>query len=425
MTAKPLPFDEATLKRIIKHYPTPFHIYDEKSLRATARALNAAFDWSPGYINYFAVKANPNPYLLNILKDEGMGADASSLAELILADKVGLSGETIMFTSNNTPLEEYREAERLGAIINLDDISQIEALSATLDGKFPELISFRYNPGPDLVTAEANFIGNPADAKFGVTTAQLTDAYKLARQKGARRFGLHTMIVSNEINEQAHIQAAELLFRTAVKLHKQLGIKLEFINLGGGLGVPYYPDDRPLDLDRLKNGIKDKYDSIIVPAGLDPVKLVTENGRFVAAPSGYLVTTARSLKHTYHDFAGVDATMADLMRPGMYNAYHHLTVVGKDDQPLKPQRVTGNLCENNDIFTGKTDRLLPEIEIGDIIVIHDTGAHGHAMGFNYNGQLRHAELLLKANGEIQLIRRSETLDDYFATLDYPGLSSRR
>lgn len=419
---KPLPFDEKTLRQIIKDHPTPFHLYDEKGLRASSQALNQAFDWVPGYINYFAVKANPNPYIMEILKDEGMGADASSLAELVLAAKIGLSNEQIMFTSNNTPPEEYREAARLGAVINLDDINQIEVLDKTLGGKFPELISFRYNPGPDLETLEGNVIGNPADAKFGVSTAQLIDAYRLARDKGARRFGLHTMVVSNERNEEAHAQAAELLFKMAVRLREELDIKLEFINLGGGLGVAYRPDDRPLDLAKLKVGLQDKYQSIIAAAGLDPIKLVTENGRYVAGPNGYLVTTVRSLKSTYHDFVGVDATMADLMRPGMYDAYHHLTVIGKEGQPLKPQRVTGSLCENNDIFTGSQDRLLPELEPGDIVVIHDTGAHGHAMGFNYNGRLRHAELLLQADGSIRQIRRAQTIDDYFATLDYPGLS---
>lgn len=418
---KTLPFDEKTLREIIQKYPTPFHLYDEKGLRASAKALNQAFDWVDGYVNYFAVKATPNPYIMEILKDEGMGADASSLAELILSDKVGLKGEQIMFTSNNTPPEEYREACRLGAVINLDDINQIEVLRRALDGKFPELISFRYNPGPDLETDAGNVIGNPADAKFGVAKSQLIDAYKQARDYGAKRFGLHTMVVSNERNEEAHAQAAGLLFNVAVQLHQELGIKLEFINLGGGLGIPARPDDRPLDLDKLKAELRGKYDAIIKAAGLDPIRLVTENGRFVTGPNGYLVTTVRSLKNTYHNFAGVDATMADLMRPALYDAYHHMTVIGKEGGPLKPQRVTGSLCENNDIFTGTSDRLLPELEPGDIVVIHDTGAHGHAMGFNYNGRLRHAELLMATDGSVKQIRRDQTIDDYFSTLDYPGL----
>lgn len=421
MSHKPLPFDEKTLKDITGEYPTPFHLYDEKGMRASARALNAAFDWSPGYINYFAVKANPNPYLLETLKDEGMGADASSLAELILADKIGLQKEQIMFTANNPPAEDYQKAYELGAVINLDDINQIELLQKALGGKFPELISFRYNPGPEMVTIEGNVIGNPSDAKFGVTTSQLLEAYKSAQAKGAKRFGLHTMVVSNERDEQTHVQIAEMMFKLAVRLHQELGIKLEFINLGGGLGVAYHPDDKPLDLAKLKSGLQEKYQAIIAKAGLDPIKVVTENGRFVMAPNGYLVTSVRSLKETYHSFVGLDATMADLMRPGMYDAYHYISVPGKDGLAAKPQRLTGSLCENNDIFTGTKDRLLPQLEIGDVVVIHDTGAHGHAMGFNYNGKLRHAELLLKEDGSVKQIRRDETLNDYFSTLDYPGL----
>ena len=421
MSHKALPFDLKTLQAIIAKHQTPFHVYDESGMRASAKALNQAFDWSPGYINYFAVKANPNPYLLEVLKDEGMGADASSLAELILADKVGLRGEQIMFTANNPPAEDYREAYRLGAVINLDDINQIDLLEKALDGKFPELISFRYNPGPDMVTIEGNVIGNPSDAKFGVSTEQLLKAYEMARAKGAKRFGLHTMVVSNERDEQTHIQIAEMMFKLAVKLHQELGIKLEFINLGGGLGVAYHPDDKPLDLNKLKTGLQQKYQAILGAADLSTIKVVTENGRFVMAPNGYLVTAVRSLKQTYHNFVGLDATMADLMRPGMYDAYHHISVPGKDETSTEPQRLTGSLCENNDIFTGTKDRLLPHLEIGDIVVIHDTGAHGHAMGFNYNGKLRHAELLLQADGSVRQIRRAETLDDYFSTLDYPGL----
>jgi len=421
MSKKTLPFDQKTLEKIISKYPTPFHLYDERGMRAAAQALNKAFDWSLGYVNHFAVKANPNPYILEILKEKGMGADASSLPELILADKVGLKSEQIMFTSNNTPAEDYREAYKLGAVINLDSTNQIALLEEALGGKLPELISFRYNPGPDLETIKGNVIGNPSDAKFGVATDQLPGAYKLAREKGAKRFGLHTMVVSNERDEQAHIQIAEMIFKMAARLHEELGINLEFINLGGGLGVAYYPDDKPLDLDKLKNGIKQKYQEIIIGGGLDPIKIVTENGRFVMAPNGYLITAVRSTKQTYHNFVGVDATMADLMRPGMYDAYHHISIPGKDGLPNVPQRLTGSLCENNDIFTGARDRLLPKLEIGDLVVIHDTGAHGHSMGFNYNGKLRHAELLIKEDGSIRQIRRSETLDDYFSTLDYPSL----
>ncbi|HEX5456010.1 MAG TPA: diaminopimelate decarboxylase [Candidatus Saccharimonadales bacterium] len=419
--SKELPFDENKLREIASKYPTPFHLYDEAGIRKTAKALNGCFDWSDNYINYFAVKATPNPYIMQILKEEGMGADASSLPELLLAEAAGLSGEQIMFTSNNTPPEEYKKAYGLGAVINLDDINQIDVLQKSLDGKFPEFISFRYNPGPDRVTDEKNVIGNPEDAKYGVTTTQLPEAYDKARSLGAKRFGLHTMVVSNERNEEGHLQTAEMLFNMAVKLKNEKDIKIEMINFGGGLGIPMRPEEQPIDLDKLKAGVRQKYEQIIAKNGLDPIRLVTENGRYVTGPNGYLVTTVRSLKHTYHDYAGVDATMADMMRVGMYGAYHHISVPGKEDGPRKPQRVTGSLCENNDTFTGKEDRLLPELEPGDLVVIHDTGAHGHAMGFNYNGKLRHAELLLREDGSIQQIRRAETVADYFKTLDFPGL----
>lgn len=419
--SKALPFDEQKLREITAKFPTPFHIYDEAGIRKTAKALNDTFSWSDRYINYFAVKATPNPYLMEILKDEGMGTDASSLPELLLSDAIGLKGERIMFTSNNTPAEEYQKAYELGAIINLDDINQIDLLSKALGGKFPELISFRYNPGPDRVTGKDNAIGNPSDAKFGVSTEQLPEAYARARDLGAKRFGLHTMVISNERNEQGHIQTAEMLFKMVIKLKKEKDIKIEFVNFGGGLGIPYRPDEKPIDMDKLREGVRQKYDELIAPSGLDPLRIVTENGRFITGPNGYLVTTVRSLKQTYHNFVGVDATMADLMRPGMYNAYHHVSVPGKENAQTKNQRLTGSLCENNDVFTGKEDRLLPELEIGDLVVIHDAGAHGHAMGFNYNGKLRHAELLLKTDGSIQQIRRDETISDYFKTLDYPGL----
>lgn len=418
---KPLPFSDEQIKAIADKYPTPFHIYDEAGLRRIAEELNKAFSWSKGYINHFAVKANPNPSLLEILKSEGMGADASSLPELIVSEAIGLSGEEIMFTSNNTPPEEYKKAYELGAIINLDDINQIDVLQKALDGKFPELISFRYNPGPDRVTDKSNVIGNPTDAKYGVTTAQLPHAYEKARALGANRFGLHTMVVSNEMDETAHVQTAEMLFNMSVKLHNELGIKIEFVNLGGGLGIPVKPAQKPLDLDKISRGIKDKYDRIIGGTELNPLRIITENGRFVSGPNGFLVTRVRSVKETYHRFVGVDATMTDLMRPAMYDAYHHISVIGKQSQSLMPQQVVGSLCENNDKFTGTKDRDLPRLETGDLLVIHDTGAHGYSMGFNYNGKLRHKELLLKADGSVKQIRRDETVDDYFATLDYPGL----
>ncbi|HEX5796758.1 MAG TPA: diaminopimelate decarboxylase [Candidatus Saccharimonadales bacterium] len=421
--SKELPFDEAKLREIAGKYPTPFHLYDGAGIKKTAKALNDCFAWSEDYINYFAVKATPNPYIMELLKTESMGADASSLPELLLAEAVGLKNEQIMFTANNTPPEEYKKAFELGAVINLDDINQIEVLHEALDGKFPELISFRYNPGPDRVTAAGNVIGNPEDAKYGVTTEQLPEAYAKARTLGAKRFGLHTMVVSNERDEAGHIQTAEMLFNMAVLLKHKKNIRIEMINFGGGLGIPYKPDERTINLDRLKTGIKQKYEEIIKPNGLDPIRLVTENGRFVTGPHGYLVTTVRSLKNTYHDFVGVDATMADMMRVGMYGAYHHISVPGKENSPKKPQRVSGSLCENNDVFTGSEDRLLPELAPGDLVVIHDTGAHGHAMGFNYNGKLRSRELLLNEDGTVQEIRRAETAADYFKTLDYPGLKN--
>lgn len=386
--SKILPFDEKKLLEIAAKYPTPFHIYDEAGLRNTAEELNKAFSWSEGYLNHFAVKANPNPYLLEILKQEGMGADASSLPELVLSEAIGLKGEEIMFTSNNTPPEEYKKAYELGAIINLDDINQIDVLSQALDDKFPELISFRYNPGPERVTSESNAIGNPENAKFGVSTAQLPEAYKKAKALGAKRFGLHTMVVSNELDETAHVQTAEMLFKMVAGLNKELDIKIEFVNFGGGLGIPARPDQKSLDLDKISNGIKAKYEDIIAGTPHDPLKLITENGRFVTGPSGFLVTRVRSIKETYHRFVGVDATMADLMRPGMYGAYHHISVPGKEKAPQIPQQVVGGLCENNDKFTGKSDRDLPKLEVGDLVVIHDTGAHGHSMGFNYNGKLK-------------------------------------
>lgn len=419
--SKSLPFTDEQLAEIASKYSTPFHIYDEAGLRKTARELNKAFEWSKDYINHFAVKANPNPYLLEILKEEGMGADASSLPELILSDAIGLKGEEIMFTSNNTPPEEYKKAYELGAIINLDDINQIDVLRQALDGKFPELVSFRYNPGPDRVTSEKNAIGNPEDSKFGVTTEQLPEAYKKAKDLGAKRFGLHTMVVSNELDEAAHTQTAEMLFNMVVKLNKELGIKIESVNFGGGLGIPVKPGQKPLDLNEISSGIKKKYDEIIAGTDNEPLRIITENGRFVTGPNGFLVTRVRSIKDTYHRFVGVDATMADLMRPGMYGAYHHITVPGREGGPTIPQQVVGGLCENNDKFTGKSERDLPKLEPGDLVVIHDTGAHGYSMGFNYNGKLRHKELLLKADGSIKQIRRDEAVEDYFATLDYPNL----
>ncbi len=417
MPEKTLPFDKAKIESIIEEHPTPFHIYDEKALRENARDLLAAFDWAPGFQEYFAVKACPNPHLMKILMEEGFGADCSSLPELLLAEKIGLDGEKIMFTSNDTPADEYREANRIGAVVNLDDITHIDYL-AEEGGGIPELISFRYNPGP-LKGGNA-IIGHPEEAKYGVTREQLFEAYPKVRELGAKRFGLHTMVASNELDPAYHIETARMLFELAVELKEKLDIRLEFVNMGGGIGLPYKVEDQPVDLQHIGREIEKAYREIIVPADLDPLKIYMESGRIITGPYGYLVSRVLHEKHTYKDFIGLDACMADLMRPALYDAYHHITVLGKEDAPCEHTfDVTGSLCENNDKFA--IDRKLPEIEIGDLVVIHDAGAHGHAMGFNYNGKLRSAELLLRPDGSVNQIRRAETIEDYFATLDFSTL----
>ncbi|OGE78021.1 diaminopimelate decarboxylase, partial [Candidatus Daviesbacteria bacterium RIFCSPLOWO2_02_FULL_41_8] len=366
---------------------------------------------------YFAVKALPNPHILRILKEEGMGNDCSSLPELILAEKVGFKGEEIMFTSNDTPVKEFTKAKELGAIINLDDISHIPFLEETAG--IPETICFRYNPGPSRQHSGNSIIGDPKEAKYGLTKPQLFEAYQIMKDKGVKRFGLHTMVVSNELNVDALAETAAMLFDLAVEINQQLGIKLEFVNLGGGVGISYKPDQEAVDLEVLSKKIRAFYQEKIVKNGLDPLRIVMECGRMVTGPYGYLVTKVIHEKHTYKKYIGVDACMANLMRPALYGAYHHETILGKENA-LKDHvyDVTGSLCENNDKFA--IDRKLPKVEIGDILVIHDTGAHGHAMGFNYNGKLRSAELLLQSDGKVKQIRRAETVDDYFATLDFPG-----
>jgi diaminopimelate decarboxylase len=414
--SKSLPFSKKKIEQIIKKYPTPFHIYDEQAIREDVRRLLAAFAWAPGFIEYFAVKATPNPYILKLLREEGLGADCSSLPELVLAEKAGITGENIMFSSNNTPAHEYRKAKELGAIINLDDISHIEYLEQNVG--LPDLLSFRYNPGP-LRSGNA-IIGMPQEAKYGLTREQLFAAYRIAQDKGVKRFGLHTMVVSNELDPYSFIGTAEMLFDLVLEIYQKTGIRIEFVDLGGGIGIPYRPEDKPVDLNLISREIKRAYDEKIKRADLDPVRITMELGRMITGPYGYLVSTVLHKKEIYKNYVGLDACMADLMRPGMYGAYHHITVLGKEDWPCDHvYDVTGSLCENNDKFA--IDRKLPEIKRGDILVIHDTGAHGHAMGFNYNGKLRSAELLLKPDGEVQLIRRAETLDDYFATLDFAGL----
>lgn len=416
MTAKPLPFSENQLREIAEQFPTPFHIYDERGIRENARQLRKAFQWCEGFQEYFAVKATPNPYILEILKEEGFGGDCSSLPEMVLCEAVGITGQDVMFTSNNTKADEYTHALQLGAIVNLDDYTHIEFLEEL--GGLPDLLCFRYNPGH---LREGNaIIGTPEDAKYGFTREQLFDGYRRARDRGVRRFGLHTMVASNELNPEFFVETAEMLFELAVDLSRELDIRLEFCNLGGGIGIPYRPTESPVDLGQLGQQIAASYDRLIRPAGLHPLRVLMENGRMITGPYGFLVTRCIHHKHIYKDYVGVDACMANLMRPGMYGAYHHITVLGKDGlSERKRVDVVGSLCENNDKFA--IDRELPPVDRDDLLVIHDTGAHGHAMGFQYNGKLRSAELLYREDGTVQRIRRAETMADYFSTLDYPGL----
>jgi diaminopimelate decarboxylase len=417
MVEKRLPFTKEQLQQIIEKHPTPFHIYDEAAIRANVRNLLKAFSWAPDFKEYFAVKATPNPYILKILREEGCGADCSSLAELILADKAGVRGEEIMFSSNDTPAEEFSVARKLGAIINLDDISHIEFLER--HAGIPEVLSFRYNPGPLREGGNA-IIGSPEESKYGLTRKQLLDAYRIVQAKGVKRFGLHTMVISNELDPNYYIETADMMFDLVIEIFRTLDIRIEFVNFGGGIGIPYRPEDKPVDLFYLSDGIKQAYEKKIVANGLHPLKLAMESGRMITGPYGYLVATVIHKKEIYKNYVGLDACMANLMRPGMYGAYHHITVMGKEDWPLGYiYDVTGSLCENNDKFA--INRKLPMIDIGDVMVIHDTGAHGHAMGFNYNGKLRSAELLLKPDGSVELIRRAETIEDYFATLDFSKL----
>lgn len=416
MAEKKLPFNQEQLKEILEQYDTPFHIYDEKAMRENARRLQEAFAWAPDFKEYFAVKALPNPHILKILREEGFGADCSSLPELVLAEKAGITEENIMFTSNDTPAEEFIKAKELCAIINLDDITHINFLEKCAG--LPEVLSFRYNPGP-LRSGNA-IIGNPEESKYGLTKEQIFQAYEIVRAKGVKRFGLHTMIISNELNPDFFIETADMMFDMAIELKEKLDLRLEFVNFGGGIGIPYRPEQEPVNLEYLGEGVRKVYEEKIVTNGLHPLRICLECGRVITGPYGYLVTKVLHEKNIYKNYIGVDASMADLMRPGMYGAYHHITVMGKEDLPKDHiYDVTGGLCENNDKFA--IDRALPKIDIGDIIVIHDTGAHGHAMGFNYNGKLRHAELLLRPDGSVKLIRRAETLEDYFATLDFSEL----
>ncbi len=419
MHMKQLPFTKAMLGKIIRETPTPFYVYDEKGIRENAKALLNAFSWNHGFREYFAVKATPNPYIMKLLKAEGFGADCSSGPELELARRIGLSGESVMFTSNDTPAHEYRMAKEMGAVLNLDDFSHIDFVEKQTGG-LPELICFRYNPGP---LREGNsIIGHPEEAKYGFTRDQLFEGYHIARDRGVKRFGLHTMVASNELHGEYFIETARMLFELVGELTETLGIRFEFVNLGGGIGIPYRPQEQPVDLAALGESIRECYVDHIEKKGLGPLSLALECGRMVTGPYGYLISRVRHLKHIYKHYVGLDACMANLMRPGMYGAYHHISVPGKENQPLDHVvDVTGSLCENNDKFA--IDRPLPALVPGDIVVIHDAGAHGHAMGFNYNGKLRSAELLLRLDGTTVQIRRAETAEDLFSTLDFSGLDS--
>ena len=405
------------LQAITRQYPTPFHLYDEKGIRDTARALYKAFSWNPGYREFFAVKATPNPQILKILKEEGCGTDCSSLTELMMSDRCGFAGDEIMFSSNDTPAEEFALAAKLGATINLDDISHIDFLKDTI-GYIPKRISCRFNPGGTFTLGESEegfqVMDNPGQAKYGMTRPQMTQAFRRLKELGAEEFGIHAFLASNTLSNEYYPALAAILFKMAVELKNETGCHITFINLSGGVGVPYLPDQPANDIAVIGEGVRRAYEDILVPAGMGDVSLCTELGRFMLAPNGHLVTRVLHEKQTYKDYIGVDACAANLMRPAMYGAYHHITVMGKEDQPCDHQYdVTGALCENNDKFA--VDRMLPKIDIGDLLVIHDTGAHGHAMGYQYNGRLRSAEVLLQADGSTRLIRRAETPEDYFAT----------
>ena len=415
MAEKTFPLNKAQLQEIIKKYPTPFHIYDEQAIRQNIRNLQKAFAWAPRFREQFAVKALPNPRIIEILHEEGAGTDCSSLPELLLSDISGVKGEEIILTSNDTPANEFQKAIELGAIINLDDISHLDFLEK--NAGLPKILCFRYNPG-DLVEGN-DIIGKPTEAKYGLTHDQLIEGYRRAKEKGVKRFGLHTMVASNERRTEAFLLTAKLMFTLACELKEKLAIEVEFVNLGGGFGIPYRPEEEPLNLIEIGEGIHKLYQEMMLPAGLDKVAIMTESGRAITGPAGWLVSTAIHEKKTYKDYIGLDSCMANLMRPAMYGAYHHITIAGKENAPLDhTYDVTGSLCENNDKFA--VDRKLPKIDIGDLVIIHDTGAHGSAMGFNYNGKLWCAELLLRTDGSIELIRRAQTIEDYFATINYPG-----
>ncbi len=400
-------------QEIIEKFPTPFHIYDEKGIRENARRLKQAFSWNKGFREYFAVKATPNPSILKILKEEGCGTDCSSYTELLMSGKCGFTGSDIMFSSNDTPTEEIKYAREAGAIINLDDITHIDILNKACG--IPETICCRYNPGGTF-SISTTIMDNPGDAKYGMTRPQISDAFKRLKELGAREFGIHSFLASNTVSNEYYPTLAGILFRLAVELKQETGVRIGFINLSGGIGIPYTPDKEPNDIIKIGEGVRKAYEEILVPAGMGDVKIFTELGRFMLAPYGHLVTRAIREKHIHKEYIGVDACAVNLMRPAMYGAYHHITVLGKENEPCDHvYDITGSLCENNDKFA--IDRSLPKIDMGDILVIHDSGAHGFAMGYNYNGKLKSAELLLREDGSVVEIRRAETPEDYFATLD--------
>ena len=412
---KKVPFvTKEKLEEIIREVPTPFHIYDEAGIRRNCEAIRKAFAWNPGYKEYFAVKACPNPFLIDIMREYGCGCDCSSLTELMLSQAIGAVGDDIMFSSNDTPAEEYQYARKVNAIINLDDITHIDFLEK-VTGSLPKKISCRYNPGGYFKMSNG-IMDNPGDAKYGMTTEQLFEAYRILKEKGCEEFGMHAFLASNTVTNEYYPMLAKVLFETAVKIKEETGVKLSFINLSGGVGIPYKPDQEPNDILAIGEGVRQVYEEVLVPAGMGDVAIYTEMGRFMTGPYGGLVTTAIHEKHTHKEYIGCDACAANLMRPAMYGAYHHITVMGKEDAPCDHKYdVTGSLCENNDKFA--VDRMLPEIEKGDLLFIHDTGAHGFAMGYNYNGRLWSAEVLLKEDGSFEVIRRAETPRDYFATFD--------
>lgn len=402
------------VEEIVKTIPTPFHIYDEKGIRENAQKLKDAFAWNKGFKEFFAVKATPNPFLIDILRKYGCGCDCSSLTELMLSHAMGVKGGDIMFSSNDTPAEEFAYANEIGATINLDDITHIDFLEKTI-GKIPETICCRYNPGGYFKISNS-IMDNPGDAKYGMTTEQLFEAFKILKAKGAKHFGIHAFLASNTVTNEYYPTLAKTLFEVAVKLEKETGADIKFINLSGGIGIPYKPDQEPNDIAAIGEGVRKVYEEVLVPAGMGDVALYTELGRYMLAPYGHLITKAIHEKHTHKEYIGVDACAVNLMRPAMYGAYHHITVLGKENEPCDHMYdVTGSLCENNDKFA--IDRMLPKIDMGDYLAIHDTGAHGFSMGYNYNGKLRSAEVLLKEDGSHELIRRAETPKDYFATFD--------